>query len=243
MSEYAIGRYRGGLALVFNAGGRRHRYTLGTRDPGEARRLAPALYAELTRPTGDTVAVLWQAFVTAMDGRAVTGTMKHTWKALGKRFGPMAATGITPADCAAHTAERRAAGISDGTIHTELGHLRMVLRFAEKRGMIDRAPAIDRPAKPRPRERHLTREEARRLIESAGMPHLRLFIILALGTGARSAAILDLAWARCDFERERIDLRNPEIRTPHKGRAIVPMNRTVKAALLEAKEGVAGSSR
>jgi integrase len=55
--------------------------------------------------------------------------------------------------------------------------------------------------------------------------------------GARNAALLDLTWARCDFDRELIDLRNPTITTPHKGRAIVPMNRTVKAALVEARNG------
>jgi integrase len=60
---------------------------------------------------------------------------------------------------------------------------------------------------------------------------------LALGTGARNAALLDLTWDRCNFDRDLIDLRNPAITTPHKGRAIVPMNRTVKAALLEAKAG------
>jgi integrase len=34
-----------------------------------------------------------------------------------------------------------------------------------------------------------------------------------------------------------IDLRNPDIKVPHNGRAICPMNRTVKVALLGAKQG------
>jgi integrase len=124
----------------------------------------------------------------------------------------------------------------------------MVLRWAEKNGLLDftdsagqkhpgRASHIERPSKPKPKEHHLTREQARALIDAAEFPHVRLYTILALGTGARNAALLDLTWDRCDFERELIDLRNPAITTPHKGRAIVPMNRTVKAALLEAKAG------
>jgi integrase len=163
--------------------------------------------------------------------------MVHTWKALKDRFGTMDAELITTEDSLAHIAARRAAGIADGTILTELGHLRTVMRWGEKRKLIDRAPHIERPPKPRPREHHLTRQQARSLIDGANVPHVRLYIILALSTGARNAALLDLTWDRCDFERDRIDLRNPKITVPHKGRAIVPMNRTVKAALLEARAG------
>jgi integrase len=236
--RYSIGRLRGKLALVYYDGaGKRHRHALGTDDPRQADRIAAALFAELTRPQGATVAELWQGYLREMQERAVVGTMKHTWKALRDRFGSLSPDDITFAQCQAHTESRRAAGIADGTIHTELGHLRMVLKWAEKRRLIDRAPHIERPSKPKPNERHLTRKEARKLIDAASALHVRLFIILALGTGARSAALLDLTWDRCDFERERIDLRNPTLTTPHKGRAIVPMNRTVKAALLEAREG------
>jgi integrase len=34
-----------------------------------------------------------------------------------------------------------------------------------------------------------------------------------------------------------MDIRNPDIRRPHKGRAIVPMNRAAHDSLLEAREG------
>jgi hypothetical protein len=61
--------------------------------------------------------------------------------------------------------------------------------------------------------------------------------LLALATGGRNEALLDLTWSRCDFHRGLIDLRNPEIVRPHKGRAIVPMNRTIRAALTEARDG------
>lgn len=237
MPEYNIGRYRGKRCIVFYVDGVRHRHTLGTDDAREAERLAPAVYAELTRPKGDTVKDIWEAYTKAKAGRAVITTMKFTWKALQYRFGPMSAVGITTEDCRAHTADRRLSGIQDGTIHTELGHLRMVLKWAKKEGIISEAPEIDRPSKPRPKEHHLTRDEARALIVAADQPHLKLFVVLALGTGARSTALLQLTWDRCDFVRGVIDLRNPEITTPHKGRAIVPMNRTVRAALVEARQG------
>lgn len=157
------------------------------------------------------------------------------------RFGHLDPTAISIADCRAHVASRREPtesrpkGIHDGTIHTELGHLRMVLLWAEKHGLINKAPYIERPSKPKPSERHLTREQAKRLIDAADLPHLKLFIMLALGTGARAQAILDLKWDRVDFVRSQIDLRNPEITVPHKGRAIVPMNKMVFDAMAAAK--------
>jgi integrase len=237
MSGYRIGKLNGRFVLVFDVDGRRRRFRLNAKDTIEAHRLAPGIFAELTRPSGRKVKDLWDAFTQDKAGRAVIVTMVHTWKALNHRFGNMDADAITVADCRAHMAERRKRAIMDGTLLTELGHLRMVLRWAEKNKLIDRAPYIERPSKPKPKEHHLTKVQARMLIDAATMPHIKLYIILDLGTGARNAALLDLTWDRCDFEREKIDLRNPAITVPHKGRAIVPMTRTVKAALLSARQG------
>lgn len=235
---YTIGKLNGECCLVYRtADGKRSRHRLGTNDPSKARQLAPALYSELTRPKGKSVAELWQSYLIEMAGRAIAVTMPFAWKSLGPRFGTLAGDAITRADCLAYMADRRKAGIKDSTIHTQLGRLRMVLKWAEKRELIDRAPHIERPATPTPKEGHLTREQSRALIEAANLPHIRLFIILALATGARKEAIFSLKWIRCDFDREQIDLRDPDLKTPHKGRAIVPMNRTVKTALLEAHKG------
>jgi integrase len=237
MSGYRIGKLNGRFVLVFDVRGKRRRFRLDAKDASEAYRLAPGIFAELTRPAGRKVSDLWQAYVQDRAGRAITVTMVHTWKALRGRFGEMQADAITVADCRVHMAERRKAGIMDGTLLTELGHLRMVLRWSEKHKLIDRAPYIERPSKPKPKDHHLTKVQARMLIDAATMPHIRLYILLALGTGARNAALLDLTWDRCNFDRELIDLRNPAITMPHKGRAIVPMTRTVKAALLSARQG------
>jgi integrase len=234
---WSIGRLGAEFVLVYRQDGKRKRHRLGTSHPREAQRIAPGLYAELTKPKGTTVADLWRAYEIDMHGRAVVGTMKHTFKAIGPLFGALPADEITREHCRAHTAARRERGIKDGTIHTELGHLRMVLLWAERGRLIGRAPYIERPAKPEPRERHLTREEAKRLITHATTPHLKLFVILMLTTAARPGALLSLTWNRCDLVRDKIDLRDPDLTQPHKGRAIVPMNRTAKAALLEMRRG------
>lgn len=238
MPAYRVGRLKGRFTLVYyDASGKRRRYRLNARDAEEAHRVAPGVFAELTSPQGGVIADLWDAFIRDRRERPITVTMGFTWKALQRRFGRMTSNAITVDDCRAHVQERREAGIKDGTIVTELGHLRMVLRWAEKRLLIPRAPYIERPAAPKPKDVYLTKAQARALITCATMPHIKLYIIVALSTGARNAAILDLTWDRCDFERGMVDLRNPDISLPHKGRAIVPMTRTLRAALLGAQPG------
>lgn len=238
MPKYRVGRLKGRFVLTYHtADGKRRRFRLNAADPSEAHRIAAGVFSDLTQPRGGKVADLWNAYVDDKAGRAITVTMGFTWKALKKRFGEMNSSLISVADCREHMKERRAAGIQDGTLLTELGHLRMVLKWAEKHGHIQRAPHIERPSKPKPKEAHLTKTMARALISACIMPHIRLYVILALGTGARNGALLDLTWDRCDMEHGLIDLRDPEKTGPHKGRAIIPMTNTVRAALLGARDG------
>lgn len=238
MSEWRITRLRGELALTFNdQNGKRRRRSLGTDDPRKAYLLAPALYAELTRPAGRTVQDLWTSYTLDKAGKAVLVTMEYTWKALRERFGYRDGESITKEDCRAHTAARRQAGISDGTIHTELGHLRTVLSWAAKNRLIGHAPEIERPQKPDPKDRHLTRDEAQRILAAAKTPHLKTAIHLMLGTAARVTAVLELTWDRVDFDRRLIYLRDPDDKVKRKGRAIVPINGTLMSALRDAKSG------
>lgn len=237
MQDWRLTRLRGGFALTFDQEGKRRRFSLDTDDPREAQRLAPALYAELTRPKGRTVADLWKSYEIEKHGRAVLNTMKWTWKALEPFFGNRDGESITVHDCRAYTAARRKQGKSDGTIHTELGHLRSVLKWAEKRRLIGRAPDIEKPKKPEPKDRYLTRSEVQRLLAHAHLPHVKLAINLMLATAARISAILELTWDRVDFERRLIYLADPAEKTRRKGRATVPINDTLLAALREAKRG------
>jgi integrase len=107
-----------------------------------------------------------------------------------------------------------------------LGHLRTVLRWAYG----DQAPKIERPAKPAPKERYLTHAEIERLLAAPAAPHIKLAIHLMLATGARVGAILELTWDRVDFERGQINLRT-DATGPRKGRAVVPINAGLRAAL------------
>lgn len=86
-----------------------------------------------------------------------------------------------------------------------------------------------------PKERFLSKDEVARLIESADAPHIALAIHVLFGTAARFGAVLDLTWDRVDFERSVINLRLDDAKT-RKGRAVVPINRGLRAALQTAKD-------
>lgn len=107
----------------------------------------------------------------------------------------------------------------------------------EHYGPLARMPAISLPAKPAPRERWLTRAEARRLrLAAKDTPHLYRFIVLALKTGSRSGVLLKLEWSWIDLERGLMSRRAPgeaEIgtkRTPpvRLGRAVLHLLRRWK---------------
>jgi len=87
--------------------------------------------------------------------------------------------------------------------------------------------------KPPPRELWLTKAQVATLLEKAKAPHLRLFILLAVSTAARSGAILDLEWSQINFEQRLIDFGRG---WGNKRRSVVPMNSDVLAALKIARE-------
>ena len=168
MGNWKLRRYRGAFAAVRYEDNKRRRHTLGTADQVEAERLIEQLNrAERVPAQARTIADLWHAYLDEKQGQAIVVTMEHTGKALLPHFGAIEPEAITVQDCRAYTELRRSRGRADGTIHTELGHLRMVLTWGQKRGLIERAAHIERPPKPAPRDRYLTRDEVRRLRDAA----------------------------------------------------------------------------
>ena len=240
-NQWRVTRLQGEFCVTWDdigPGGKpvRRRYRLGTTDPREASARAAARYAALTRPAGKTVAALWESYTLDKTGRAVLDTMRHTWKAISPVFGHLEGEAVNVEDCRSYTKMRREAGKSDGSIWTELGHLRTVLVWAKAQKLITDAPKIERPTKPDPKERYLTREEVGKMMDCAKVPHIRLAILLLISTGARATAALELTWDRVDLQRNIIQLRNRFDKTPRKGRATVPMNATLRAELVEAKK-------
>lgn len=234
MPEYRIVEHRGKLSLAYTDNERgRVRIALGTDDRGLAEARARDLWRARTAPASDKVADIWPAYVA---DRKVDVARKDRfnslWKALEPHFGHRLGTAISSEDCREYGRKRKAAGMSASTIRTELEFLRACLRF--KYG--SSAPRIWMPTQSKPRDRWLKPEERDKLLESIEAPHVRLFVILALTTGARMSALLELTWERVDLEHGTIDLNPAGRDITNKRRTVVPINSRARAALIEAKD-------
>ncbi|WP_162409654.1 tyrosine-type recombinase/integrase [Acuticoccus sediminis] len=208
---------------------------LGTADEAKSLEAFTAFLATIKKPKGRSIADLWDAYCVDKEGKRVLVAMRSEWKSLGPVFGHLLPEHVTVQHSRDYAAARREKKIKDGTIWTELGHLRTVLNWASERGIIEKAPFIELPMKPPPKDRHLTRTEARRLMDSAEMPHIRLYIVLLLTTAARNEAALELTWDRVDFERGvvRLGLFSGQRR---KGRGSPPMNDLLREELQTARK-------
>ncbi|WP_209833825.1 site-specific integrase [Ruegeria sp. HKCCE3926] len=236
MQEYSIGRLNNRFVVVwYEEDGRRRRYRLDadTLENAEAE-ARDVLLAQTAGKDELTVAAIWNAYSVTVEGRPAHDSMRYTGRSVLPWFGAFRPDQIGVQDCKAYTTDRRQAGIQDGTIWTQLGKLRTCLNWAEKTGLIDRAPYIERPSKPAPKERYLTRQEISQLLAVDCAPHIKLATWLMLSTAARVTAVLELTWDRVDFERRQINLRTGD--GQRKGRAIVPMTESLYSALLNAQK-------
>lgn len=236
MQEYRIGRLNDRFVVTWREeDGRRRRYRLDADTLENAEAEARDVLLAQTAGKGElTVETIWKSYSATVEGRPVHESMKYTGRSVLPWFGAFRPDQISVQDCKAYIADRRQAGIQDGTIWTQLGKLRTCLNWAKKTGLIDRTPYIERPSKHAPKERYLTRLEIAELLKVECAPHIGLAIRLMLSTAARVTAVLELTWDRVDFGRGQINLRTGE--GQRKGRAIVPMTEGLRATLVEARK-------
>jgi integrase len=158
-------------------------------------------------------------------------TLGFNVAALVRHLGDLKPEQLLPAIIRGYEAKR---GVAPGTILREIGVLRAALAWAVEHDWIPTARKISSPVKtPRPRDRWLTREEARRLIDACHEPHIRAFVTLGFMSAARSGAILEARWEQVDFDRRLIDYGAGH---GNKRRAVVPLNDEVYRALVELRE-------
>jgi len=236
MREFTIGRLHGRFVVSWFEDGKRRRYRLAAFNAKEAEAEARDVILRETLPVGTTtVRTIWEAYREDTKGRRISEHMGHSGKAVLPHFGELRPDQVSVDDCRVYTAKRRLQGRADGTIHTELGHLRTCLKWAQGMRLIPMAPKIERPAQPAPVDRFLDRSQVERLIAADAAPHVRLAILLMLTTAGRVSAVLELTWDRVNLDRGQINLRTDDT-GPRKGRAIVPINSTLRAALATARE-------
>lgn len=163
------------------------------------------------------------------------------------RFADLYPSDVTPKIIEDYKAKRRAGAIGhpsgDSTIGGELTALTSALNHAirHKRLRSDDAPHIEKPPKGAPRRRFLDPWEAVALMAAADAGgrhgertiHSRsgLYVRIALETGGRPEAILQLEWSQVDLERGLINFAKPGEKITSKRRPVVPISQALREAL------------
>lgn len=247
MPDYRLSRRPGSPRwyIVWTDEGRRsRRYSTGTADRGAAELVLAAFRLEQRQRgrTGDTptiAGILADYYDGHASGLASAAQADIAVRRLSAYFGASDAPAASPGALAGFVEGRRKSGASDSTISRELSVLRAAFRRAERLGSIDKAPMVPEMPKAPPRDRWLTRHEAARLLWAAHRAkrpaYLPLFLRLALYTGARPGAVLDLTWERIDMDNRLIDFALPGRVQGRKRRAVVPIAGALYTALLRAR--------
>ena len=220
--------YRGKWCLYSrDSSGSPIRRSLGTSDHSEAERRAADLQAfELLRTASNvrTIAEAWEARRKALEGRRTASNMEWSGKPILSFFGHMEPRHVTKEMVKSYVELRKSHGKKPWTIHTELSHLRSTLHSvkADTSSIVLETPP--------PKHDYLTKAQAKAFLDACTYPHVRTFVLIALGTGARTQAILDLTWSRVDLTHRTIDFRTDKDQH-RKTRTLVPINNQLLAEL------------
>lgn len=220
--------------IHWSEGGRSKRKTTGTRDVREAQAFFDEwcdLSASVDAAPRYTCDELFAMRYSEKDERA-----NAAWANLKPVFGHLQPKEVTQAIEDRYVAARR---VAPSTIRYELSVLRAAWNHAVKQRVIkfEDTPVLKPlPAKSPPRERWLTDAEIERVLSAAETlgDRVRLFVWLALHTGARRTAIQELRWPQVDFKVGVIHYLAPGAQQTRKRRASVPMSDALRGVLEEA---------
>jgi len=174
---------------------------------------------------------------------------RYIWEANRKRTfgalstaslnGPVEVEGEERTICHKYAYERQQAGASQATIYNELSLIRTIVNWADRNKLVAKV-YVWRPREPDARERVITIEQFLALLVACEHPHVRLFVVIAISTGARRQAILELTWDRVDLEKRTVDFRVARQvsvldTSGRKGRAVVDINDFLYEEFTQAK--------
>jgi len=144
---------------------------------------------------------------------------------------------ITPEQVARYIAERRAR-VSASTVNRELSCLKCILNRAVEWGRLDTNPVrVKKLKEPEPKDRILTDEEIKRLLQAAA-PHLRQVLMVLLGTAMRKNEALLLKWKDVDFRKGFIYVGAADSKSGRSRK--IPMSSLVNEVLLSLRQGSKG---
>lgn len=220
-----------------------HRVSLGTTDRSAAEASASDFWTRRTLVEVGTVGEVVDAYLPTLEGTAGKKRKDEAWVAAKPFWGPKRVTNLV-----ADIENIKGSGRSymewrdkaANTIRKETGLVIEALGWAVDKGLLPRAPHLYIPPIPESEVQHLTKREFRKFLTGCKAPHVTLFAQLALATAARSNALLELPWARVDFDRKQINLkrapRSEDGEVTIKPRAHVPITDQLYPLLVNAKE-------
>lgn len=220
-----------------------HRVSLGTADRSAAEASAREFWARRAVAGADTVGQIVASYLDRISKTAGHKRKAEAWTAAKGFWAALRPDQIISDEpeqgidgTGARYIEQRQRAAN--TVRKELGLIVEALSWARRNNMTGATPRIVLPAIPESTVDHLTKAQFRRFLAGCRAPHVRLFVQLAVTTGARVSALLELPWMRVDLERRIINL-NPRGRPQkeNKRRATVPINDRLLPLLVEAKEG------
>jgi integrase len=191
--------------VLWRENGRERRISTRKEDRYTAERVLAKFLAEKSKPP-ERIDINWILDRYEEDrakAKSIDRIKSHL-RAVRSAMGASSPTDLNADSVRGYANRWRRGGLADGTIRTRLLLLRAALSWAEKMNYIDRAPFIPAPPPGAPRERHLTRDEFKRLYMAAEEPHIRTFLALGVLSGLRNGAILSLTWDQIDAEKRFI---------------------------------------
>lgn len=232
LTPYSVQRFRGGYAIVWYEGDKRHRRQLDSIDRASAESEARQLWQQADDAPW-TVGRIIEGYIAelAKDNPPSLQRRKDAWKAM-RPFWEGVEPDLIDEDMCRDYRDDRA--VADATARYELLMLSTALNWAVANKHILSRPEIWLPPKDEYQIRYLERDQFERFFEAVKAPHARLYVLLGLHTMARPAAILELEWSQVDFDRRQIKLNPSGRRQTSKRRPIVSMNDELYEALLVA---------
>lgn len=214
--------------LTWTKNGRSHRATTGETDRGKAERVRANFVLERDRPKEarpDEVSI-----VTLLDSYYERHAKRlPSWEQARISIAHLAAfhgnDSVSSLTARRHEQYRDhclAEGLSPGSINQRRNRLRAALHLAMKSGELTAAPHVPKEEEPPPRAEILTRAQVAAILRSArkhNYPFVALFTRIAVYTGARRTAILQLTWDRVDLQTGVVDFRLPGVVHRRKRRA------------------------
>ena len=191
--------------VLWREGGRERRRSTGETDRYAAEGwLAKFLNAKHAPPDSfDVNWILDRYEHEKRDAKSIDRIKSHL-RAVRNAFGVFPSASLSAGDINMAISKWRHSGSADGTIRTRLLLLRAALSWAAKMNYMPKAPYIPAPPPGEARNRHLTRDEFKRLYMAAEEPHIKTFLALGVMSGLRNGAILSLRWHQIDAEKRFI---------------------------------------